>query len=1307
MVRLALALGAVAMTAHAAPAGTITLGEFNCAFTSAAYCKVTAADASASDGLAVGGEAGPAAGTALGEAHYSQLGQVACAAAGGEWVQKPGFQTDAQLSAAISAQQGRNALRAGADTKSALYVAKAAGSALYVNRARRVIWASSLGMLGGGTAAVDAAFGSISVAADTCVGASPGCDLPGGCAYFQLYLTPAQAALFGTHASLVRDFAALFPVPDALKMSPELAVGGANGARSGTFSIALSPGALGTMDDTKALANAWQSALSSVGGCDAAAGACQFTAESTDTISVKGIPDAAAAGGGGESAIEAGARIVMAQEQAMFMEPAVKYTTSNKYAQWVVQAGGGGEEATEATPQPTVRRQPLLWARGLHGEGEMVGVADSGLDHESCFFRDDTVPITPALNRVNNSPNHRKVKQYAAFADATEGEDNGHGTHVCGSIVGHDHKNEGQAEFNGVAYEAKLAFFDIGRAGVGSLSVPRSLATSMFPTAYALGARVHSNSWGASANVYSTNARDVDSYSFANQDFLVLVAAGNDGARGPGSIGTPATAKNCLTVGASASVDESFTQGRRRCPYGAGNCERNVAPFSSIGPGPDGRRLPDVVAPGYFTFSAKSKAVGARHCELYRTAGTSMATPITAGVALLVRQYFREGWYPTGRKESLAAPRPGLAKPFAPMGALVKAVLINSARLLSGAFGNTPLDAAAGPSDVQGFGLVTVADTLAFSGNTTHDLFVAGDFGSMGASSISTAGPTGSRSFRFIIAKRDPPQLDGANPGGAGAARELPLRATLVWHDPAAAVNSREQLVNDLDLSIAPALPDGVTADAARSLPAAANRDKLNNVEQVVIASPKAGDVYVVTVSATKVPQGPQPFSLVVRGSFLRGRTTFGANAPTVQRASYVPMLRSALTAGGGRLLITGTGFATDASLNSVTVSCASSGQAAVGAAPPVATVAAAAADGGSIAVNVQNGGSCGLGVGLVVSALVSDSMEIDEPAQVTAVAAPPAGGGDASTDGGGGGADSRQDAIRIQLESDACNGASSESVCGWIGGGDGGFCGWVNGNGDDPKTSLGGGKCVHTTTLPSSGGGASAGVVVLALLGVASAGFVARKVNERRGSGASWGGAGQGQVANYKYGGQLGHATGIESAAPRSAFGAAAHAYGGQAAALQAPTAPGRNPAAVPVQLPHGWATATDAEGDVYYYNKETKETSWEHPGHKAAELAQKLQASRAAVPPPLPPRKPVHLRPVVPPRPAAGQAAAAGHEAAVPDTSPLAKPQSRQSLLQQQPVAGPPAAAPPAVPTRPNVVRGESVKDRVKRMSLARDTV
>merc|ERR1712129_465482 len=30
----------------------------------------------------------------------------------------------------------------------------------------------------------------------------------------------------------------------------------------------------------------------------------------------------------------------------------------------------------------------------------------------------------------------------------------------------------------------------------------------------------------------------------------------------------------------------------------------------------------------------------------------------------------------------------------------------------------------------------------------------------------------------------------------------------------------------------------------------------------------------------------------------------------------------------------------------------------------------------------------------------------------------------------------------------------------------------------------------------------------------------------------------------------------------------------------------------------PEGWATATDDEGSTYYWNKETKETTWQKPG-------------------------------------------------------------------------------------------------------------
>lgn len=55
-------------------------------------------------------------------------------------------------------------------------------------------------------------------------------------------------------------------------------------------------------------------------------------------------------------------------------------------------------------------------------------------------------------------------------------------------------------------------------------------------------------------------------------------------------------------------------------------------------------------------------------CALSVDRGTSMATPIAAGSATLVRQYFTDGWYPTGQPNASAA--------FAPSASLIKAVLI-------------------------------------------------------------------------------------------------------------------------------------------------------------------------------------------------------------------------------------------------------------------------------------------------------------------------------------------------------------------------------------------------------------------------------------------------------------------------------------------------------------------------------------------------------------------------------------------------------------------------------------------------------
>lgn len=76
-----------------------------------------------------------------------------------------------------------------------------------------------------------------------------------------------------------------------------------------------------------------------------------------------------------------------------------------------------------------------------------------------------------------------------------------------------------------------------------------------------------------------------------------------------------------------------------------------AASFSSAGPSFDGRIKPDVVAPGYFTRSARadgatSSSLGG--CSLTYMAGTSMATPAVAGMVALLRQYFRSGFHAYG-----------------------------------------------------------------------------------------------------------------------------------------------------------------------------------------------------------------------------------------------------------------------------------------------------------------------------------------------------------------------------------------------------------------------------------------------------------------------------------------------------------------------------------------------------------------------------------------------------------------------------------------------------------------------------------
>lgn len=67
----------------------------------------------------------------------------------------------------------------------------------------------------------------------------------------------------------------------------------------------------------------------------------------------------------------------------------------------------------------------------------------------------------------------------------------------------------------------------------------------------------------------------------------------------------------------------------------------------------------------YYVTSAKGVASSLKpFCEVQSLAGTSMSTPVTAGFALKIRQYFILGYYPSGTRS--------VNNGFIPSGALIK-----------------------------------------------------------------------------------------------------------------------------------------------------------------------------------------------------------------------------------------------------------------------------------------------------------------------------------------------------------------------------------------------------------------------------------------------------------------------------------------------------------------------------------------------------------------------------------------------------------------------------------------------------------
>jgi serine protease AprX len=241
---------------------------------------------------------------------------------------------------------------------------------------------------------------------------------------------------------------------------------------------------------------------------------------------------------------------------------------------------------------------------GFDGRGVCIAVLDTGL-----------YPHNDIMIRKNG-----KVKNFVDFIGAKSQlyDDNGHGTHVCGIIASNGMSSNGK--YMGIAPGADLVVIKVmDKNGGGLISDIAAGIEWIIEHKEQYNIRIVSMSLGVDGRVGRNDALLKEAERMWDHGIAVFVAAGNNGPEKK-TINVPGVSPKLITVGC---VDDLRTVQRT---------DDVVAEFSSRGPA-NKTIKPDVVAPGVDIISLKNQQK-----QYAKMSGTSMSTPMAAGIAALMLQ---------------------------------------------------------------------------------------------------------------------------------------------------------------------------------------------------------------------------------------------------------------------------------------------------------------------------------------------------------------------------------------------------------------------------------------------------------------------------------------------------------------------------------------------------------------------------------------------------------------------------------------------------------------------------------------------